>query len=175
MKNGSNWNAKFPWELKDNNKSLSNWQNSQIRRYLQENKPHINHQFDIWHMAKNLKKKLLNLGKKKNCDIINSWIKSIINHFWWLCSTCNGSSDLLNKKWLSLLYHIRGIHQWQIYCEHEKLADVQQIKKIWLDGKSKTYTELQGVVNDKALLKDFKQVSVVRHTEQLKVYHSWIT
>ena len=139
------------------------------------NRQFINHQFDIWHMAKNLKKKLLNLGKKKNCEVINSWIKSIIDHFWWLCSTCNDSSDLLNKKWLSLLYRIRGIHQWQIYCEHEKLADVQQIKKIWLDEKSKAYTELQGVVNDKALLKDFKHVSAVRHTEQLKVYHSWIT
>ena len=119
------------------------------------------------------------MGKKKDCDIINAWIKSIINHFWWSCSTCNGSSYLLKEKWLSLLYHIRGIHQWQIgdrhiYCEHEKLTDAQQIKKIWLDGKSKTYTELEGVVKDKALLKDFKHVSAFRHTGQLEVYHSLI-
>ena len=45
---------------------------SQIRKYLLENKPQINHQFDIWHMAKNLKKKLLNHDKTKDCEIIKA-------------------------------------------------------------------------------------------------------
>ena len=58
-------------------------------------------------MAQNLKKKLSNLGKKKNCDIVNAWIKSIVKHFWWMRSTCNGYS-YLKEKCLSLLYHIRG-------------------------------------------------------------------
>ena len=77
-----------------------------------------------------------------------------------------------------MLYHIRGIHHWQIgdqqiYSEHEKLTDAQQIKKIWLDhGKSKVYTELEGVVNDKAFLKDFKHASAFRHTGQPEVCHT---
>ena len=54
------------------------------------------------------------------------------------------------------------------------MTDVQQIKKIWLDGKSKVYTELEGVANEKALLKYFKHVSAFRHTGQLEVYHSLI-
>ena len=91
----------------------------QVHKYLRENKPQINHQFDISHIAKNLKKKLSILGKKKDCEIINAWIKPIINHFWRLCATCNGCFDILTKRRLSLLCHIPEKHQWQIENQQE--------------------------------------------------------
>ena len=60
-------------------KGLVTDRHSQIRKYLRENKPQINHQFDIWHMAKYLKKKLSNFGKKKDCNLNKASIKFIIN------------------------------------------------------------------------------------------------
>ena len=44
-------------------KVLVTERHSQIRKYLRENKPQINHQFDIWHMANNLRKKLSNKSR----------------------------------------------------------------------------------------------------------------
>ena len=38
---------------------------SQIRKYIREERPDITYQFDVWHMAKNLKKKLMVTAKKK--------------------------------------------------------------------------------------------------------------
>ena len=29
---------------------------------------------------------------------------------WCCCSSCDGDSEVLTEKWLSILYHIRGIH-----------------------------------------------------------------
>ena len=43
-------------------KVLVTHRHSQVCKYLCENKPQINHQVDIWDMAKNLKKKLSNLS-----------------------------------------------------------------------------------------------------------------
>ena len=79
---------------------------TQIRKYMREEEPTINHQFNVWHFAKNIKKKLLAASKKSSCKIIAKWIKLIGNHFWWSCATCNGDVQLLRKKWISLLFHI---------------------------------------------------------------------
>ena len=55
----------------------------QIRKYLKEEEPSIliTHQFDVWHFAKDIKKKLLVASKKSSCKILEKWIKSIGNHF----------------------------------------------------------------------------------------------
>ena len=42
----------------------------QIKKWMTENHKDINHQFDIWHVCKNLKKKLTRSAKKKSCSII---------------------------------------------------------------------------------------------------------
>ena len=71
--------------------------------------PHISHQFDVWHFAKSIKKRLSKLAKKKDKKELNDWIKSIINHFWWCSASCDNNFEILKEKWLSVLYHIRGI------------------------------------------------------------------
>ena len=38
-----------------------------IRKHLREEEPDIDHQFDIWHFVKNLKKKLRATAKKASC------------------------------------------------------------------------------------------------------------
>ena len=87
--------------------SLTTDRHSQIRKHIRENTD-IRHQFDIWHAAKSLKKKLTKAAKLKANAELKPWIKSIDNHFWWCCLTCNGSLEALREKWLSILNHIWG-------------------------------------------------------------------
>ena len=116
-------------------------------------------------------------AKKKDCGEINNWIKSVINHFWWACATCLGDANLLQEKWIGLLYHVRGIHQWQVggdmkTCEHDDFTELKQAETIWIEANSKMYEALEKIIMDKSLLKDLKYVSHFKHTGQLEVYHS---
>ena len=85
---------------------------TQIRKYTREEEPTINHQFDVRHFVKNIKKKLLAASKKSSCKIIEKWIKLIGNHFLWSYATCNGDAELLREKWISVLFHIQNKHTW---------------------------------------------------------------
>ena len=52
----------------------------------------IEHQFDVWHMSKAIKKRLRAAAKKKGCEKLELWIQSISNHLWWCASSCDGDS-----------------------------------------------------------------------------------
>ena len=65
---------------------------------MREEEPEIQHQFDVWHFAKNIKKQLLAVSKKSSCKVLEKWIKSIGNHFWWACGTREGDPDVLREK-----------------------------------------------------------------------------
>ena len=92
--------------------SLTTDRHKQVRKYLRKERKDIEHQFDSWHVSKNIKKKLTKAAKKKCCSELQGWIKSIINHFWWSCCTCDGDVKVLKEKWLSILYHIKNVHEW---------------------------------------------------------------
>ena len=49
----------------------------QIKKYMREKEEGIDHQFDVWHFSKSIKTKLLNASKKKSCEELRQWIKSI--------------------------------------------------------------------------------------------------
>ena len=70
----------------------------QIKKCMRENHKNVNHQFNIWHVCENLEKKLTQSAKKKSCSIIDGQIKSICNHFWWCCGSCDGNEQLLREK-----------------------------------------------------------------------------
>ena len=63
------------------------------------------HQFDVWHLAKNVKK-LMQKGKQKHSEQLLPWIQSISNHLWWSAKTCNGDAQLLTDKWVC------NAHEW---------------------------------------------------------------
>ena len=54
-----------------------------IAKWIRENRPNMKHFFDIWHIAKSIRKKLLKLGKESGCEILNKWQKAIRNHLHW--------------------------------------------------------------------------------------------
>ena len=82
----------------------------QIRSFLSREYPEILHQFDVWHFGKSLKKTLSEFAKKRDCHQVNLWIKAIINHLRWCCTSSVGNEELIREKGLSMLNHIRGIH-----------------------------------------------------------------
>ena len=79
----------------------------QIQTFLEKVYLDIIHQFDVWHVSKSIKKKLS--PKLAKCKKLAKWSKSIINHFWWSCRTCESDQKLLKERG-SLLFHIRNRH-----------------------------------------------------------------
>ena len=82
---------------------------------------HINHQHDLWHISKSIKKKLLALSKKKELACIADWVRSIINHLYYSAQNCQQDSDLLIEMWLSILKHIIGVHSLHADHHHKRL------------------------------------------------------
>jgi len=148
-----------------------------IRADMKRNFPEIDHQFDVWHLAKSITKKLTEKSKKKDCGDLSPWIKSISNHLWWCAETCEGNKELLREKWISIVHHTADIHSWDsadIYhkCPHPPIPRDEARKKRWLQPGSAAHDALREVVFDKKLLKDIQLLSLCCHTGNLEVYHS---
>ena len=112
---------------------------SQIRKYMRENEKDTIHQFDIWHFCKSIKKKLAAAAKKKPCQDLNGWIKSIINHLWRTVPTCDGDETLLREKWCSILFHIQNKHKWSNCskfhkCVHPRITKSKPRKKVMVES-----------------------------------------
>ena len=83
-----------------------------------------------------LKTKLLALSKEKDCDIIQPWMKSIINHLYWTAaSSPDQDRVLMLAKQMVLCNHIINVHNGHspLYasCEHGELED-RESQKNWL-------------------------------------------
>ena len=157
--------------------SITTDRHIQIRAYLSKERPDIVHQFDIWHLAKSIKKDLILKSKSKKCENLKKWIKSVLNHFWWCCSTCNGDERILLEKWKSLLFHVRNKHTWKGYkhfhkCVHKRLSKTESSDVEWLSEGTDVYHALEQVVLNRNLLRDLSFVTEFNHTGQLEVFHS---
>lgn len=49
--------------------------------------PNSGHSRDMWHVAKNLAKKITTAGQLSGQKILLKWTKDIVNHFWYCCKT----------------------------------------------------------------------------------------
>ena len=83
-----------------------------------------------------IEKKLVKLGKNKECEEINQWIRSIVNHVYFsVISSPSDSPDLVQAKWLSLHNHICNKHSGhgKLYpkCQHPRLKKRDR-QKAWL-------------------------------------------
>ena len=157
-------------------KVLATDRHVQIRSAMNKQYSDVNHQFDVWHLAKNLKKKLLQKTKTKGCEDLAPWIKSISNHLWWCAGKCVGDKEWLEECWKSVVHHISNVHEFDgeklTQCPHEPLDPEVAKKKKWLAPGSKAHNALKEVVLDKRLVKDIRQLSEFCHTGCLEVYHS---
>ena len=156
---------------------ISTDRHPQIKKEMRVNHGEIDHQFDPWHLAKSVSKKLAAASKKSGCADLAPWIPSIVNHLWWSAESCNKDPDILREKWMSVIHHVTNRHEWpgnrHFYkCQHERLSNEEQRKKKWLKPGSAPHTALVNIVKDKRLLKDLEHLVQFVHTTALEVYHS---
>ena len=148
-----------------------------IKSDMKRNYPDVDHQFDVWHLAKSVTKKLTEKAKKKDCGDLFPWIKSVSNHLWWCADTCTANKELLWEKWISIIHHTANIHQLDsadLYheCPHPPISRDMARTKRWLRPGSPAHEALKEVVFDKNLLKNIQQLTLNCHTRSLEVYHS---
>ena len=145
-----------------NIRSLTTDRHVQVAKYMREERSDIIHQYDIWHFNKTIKKALLKAAKKKDCGIINKWIRAIINHFSWVCKNCNRDYNQLKEMWMSIMFHISNKHEWVGYdyykkCEHPKLTKKEMKRKKWIKEGTTAFFEVEKIVKNRKTLKDLKQ------------------
>ncbi|XP_062599881.1 uncharacterized protein LOC134261454 [Saccostrea cucullata] len=136
-----------------------------MKKYMRTEHPDKNHFFDVWHMAKEVSKKLEAAVKKRDCQNIRPWVKSAVNHCYWVAVSSGENGELKEQKWASLTQHIANKHE---SCEHGVLAE----DKLWLKEGSRAHKLFREVVESKFLLKDIGKLSPLHQTYGLEVYHS---
>ncbi|KAK0138496.1 hypothetical protein N1851_024974 [Merluccius polli] len=156
--------------------TISTDRHPQIVKEMRVSNPEKCHEFDPWHVAKGVSKKLAAAAKRRECEGLGEWIPSIINHFWWSAQTCGGDAEVLKEKWVSVIHHVTNRHDWpgnRHYhcCAHEPLDETSQRSKLWLQPGSEGHQALVKTVKDKRLVKDLGHLTKCIHTS-LEVYHS---
>ena len=89
-------------------------------------------------------KKLVCAGRRKGCEKIALWAKSISNHLYWCAASSDNNAELIVSKWLSITNHVADIHQGHEgkfpVCEHGDITEESAwmtpgtIKWIWLNS-----------------------------------------
>ncbi|CAC5407917.1 unnamed protein product [Mytilus coruscus] len=86
--------------LKDyvNIKEVVTDRHSSIKKYMRISQGDKKHLFDVWHVSKGVLKKLEAASKKSGGKDIRPWIKSIVNHIYWISSSCGMDGSVLYKR-----------------------------------------------------------------------------
>ena len=90
----------------------------------------------ISYIIAGINKKLFQLSKKKDCKVLQPWIKSLVNHLYWTAaSSFDKSGEHMLAKWNSVGNHIINLHsghsQLFFACEHPELVGRERQKR-WL-------------------------------------------
>ena len=158
-------------------KQVTTDRHSQVRKYMLDEEKDKVYQNDVWHVVKGLLKKLRKAAKKKDCALLNKWMRSICNHLWWSSATCGGSYEILKEKWISILQHVKNRHSWggckfvHKYC-HPKLTPTEERRKKWMKAGTPPYHALQQIALEKRLLKDLRYLTNFDHTGSTEVYNA---
>ena len=126
-----------------------------IKKYL-KNPSKPQHQLDVWHKGKNIKKRLTKAANSKNCNYLQGWIKSIVNHFWRSSGTCEGNEAILMEKWKSILYHISNIHEFNDNNSFTKCAHGEIGERLWITPGTPVHNALKSIIMDKKLPNNLK-------------------
>ncbi|XP_064468722.1 uncharacterized protein LOC135383008 [Ornithodoros turicata] len=82
---------------------------SQVKTFLKDKHPSTSHRFDVWHVAKGIKKKVAAASQSKKHRVLRLWCESIIRHLYW-CARTSDSGDLMLAKWTTIMRHVINIH-----------------------------------------------------------------
>ncbi|CAN8016641.1 unnamed protein product, partial [Ixodes persulcatus] len=150
---------------------------SESKAALRKNHPDITHQFDVWHVAKGVNKKIVAVARAKKHSVLLKWIKTIIRHLHWCARTSDGDGKLVLAKWVSLIRHMINVHEHpdplHPACEHGKISD-----RLWLEeGKfypvcTETFKKLEAILMAPQLLRDIPFLSPKEQTFGLESFHA---
>ncbi|XP_064632509.1 uncharacterized protein LOC135490875 [Lineus longissimus] len=127
----------------------------QINKWLRENLPDTDHRFDVWHLAKSLKKKVGKASKEKNCGILEEWRRSIINHLYRCAATTpDGDPNMMLAKWLSIPGSQKGTK--------------------WLEQGSAASVKAGNIIDNAYFKPAVKKMSPGEQTSSIEAYHSLI-
>ena len=148
----------------------------QVAAMMKQEKVHIKHRFDPWHLAKSVRKDLVAASKKRECTELALWTAFVVNQLWWCAATSHGDQLLCQEKWKSIIYHVAGIHEWphfQLFsaCRHDELTNQQRRNKVWLPIGSPSHNALKEVAWKPKLLKDICLLADFVQTGCLEVFH----
>ena len=143
-----------------------------IRKMMKDKYAVVKHNFDVFHMAKNISSKLRKIAPKKGNEDIEPWIKSVNNHVWWCSRQCGQDPKLLIEMWMSIVHHVSGKHQWHEdsnfalfkECRHAPIDEEANRIKRWLPIGSAAHDAFQSTLLNKRLLKDLQQLADFMHT-----------
>ncbi|XP_071139726.1 uncharacterized protein [Mytilus edulis] len=72
---------------------LESWLQTEIHKAMATDHSNKKHQFDVWHLSKSIKKKILVIKPQKLLNEVKPWIPSICNHIWYCSRQADGDSD----------------------------------------------------------------------------------
>ncbi|KAI8493287.1 hypothetical protein Bbelb_292910 [Branchiostoma belcheri] len=136
----------------------------------------IDHQFDIFHMAKSVNKKLAAHANTRNKKDLFPWLKAVSTHLWWCSKTCGENA----VKWRSVANHVANRHEGFeenhtfTECDHLPLSEEDRADIKWLKPGSDAHKALYEVVNAPALLRDLAHLTKFKHKGALEVFHSML-
>uniref|UniRef100_A0A8W8NJX8 Uncharacterized protein n=1 Tax=Magallana gigas TaxID=29159 RepID=A0A8W8NJX8_MAGGI len=132
---------------------------------------HLQHSLDIWHKAKKLTTSLSDIAKTPGCRGLLQWIRPIVNHFWWCCSTCKGSVERLLKRWMGILYHINNKHVWAGgRCRHSEEHETECSN--WLQRDTVVFKNLRMLVTNRDWCGSMKFYTNCRQTWAVENFFS---
>ncbi|XP_070191418.1 uncharacterized protein [Littorina saxatilis] len=133
------------------------------------------HSLDVWHVAKNIGKKLAKIAAGSKGRKLQKWIPSIVNHFWFCCQKADTKTKFMGM-WRGVLQHVCNIHSWDAgawCCDHEDLGGEREDGRAWLDPQEDRalVKQLASVVLDQTLIQKAELVITNRSTCPLEVFH----
>ncbi|XP_048768864.2 uncharacterized protein LOC125675325 [Ostrea edulis] len=152
----------------------------QIGALMKNRFPDIKHSHDIWHVAKNLGKKIVAAGQTKECRSLIDWSKDIVNHFWYTCSSAR-NRDRFMEIWCGIVHHVVNEHEWGMsysssyfganQCMHGPLQDEH---KEWIVKGSASHKALIQIVFKKRFLNQIHYYLNFRSTGEVENFNNLI-
>ncbi|XP_071827646.1 uncharacterized protein [Apostichopus japonicus] len=138
----------------------------------------VTHQHDVWHGAKSIARKIKKASRLRENRVLQSWLPSIRNHFWFSSKTSNRDDVRMKATFLGILHHIVDEHEWVFgtdgrpgKCAHEELQDAERTKR-WLKKGSVPHKTLATELTARRFLNNLKYYKNFRHTGILESFNN---
>ncbi|KAM6903766.1 uncharacterized protein PEZ65_018557 [Lycodopsis pacificus] len=129
----------------------------------------MRHSLDVWHGATQLAQQIAAAAQVHGHAVLLSWLKDIVNHFWWCCKTANTKQDF-SDLWVGIIHHVGGRHTWSAgSCHHEHLEEFVLKEAIGEDCAAQA--ALLSILQNERWLRDVHKYLSFRSAADLEPFH----